>query len=294
MQTSELDEAAYETTRTDIHKLLLKIPLGNPDRETLERALQLMVNLHNRTMINPVSRFPNATARDTDLLRAIDGREKRGNGNRNMYLVKMDIDSYGQFNKCYGQQVGDAVLRMTLCILKATIRKEDNIYHPHGEEIDIHLKTEDHYSAMIAVNRCRRQLALTSRYLLPSLIKKINPAVAAPKGTGITISSGVAFWDNNSDSYKEADREADANLHIAKAAGKNRICCRARYRDGGVEKKMIFVYPDPVLSLQYIFARFRNMHFIRGKDISDMIESMYKPVELDIQDILGYAISDAI
>jgi diguanylate cyclase (GGDEF)-like protein len=117
-------------------------------------------------------------------------------------VVMADIDHFKRFNDAHGHQEGDKLLIRVAEILEKDTRSSDCVFRYGGEEFLIILtKTDMDKACMVA--------------------EKIRADVEAK--AGITISLGVATYDESMASSEELVRMADAALYRAKEKGRNRV-----------------------------------------------------------------------
>lgn len=133
-------------------------------------------------------------------------------------LIFFDIDNFGAFNKEYGQQAGNYVLREAARRIKGKVRTKqriDSVYRLGGEEIGILLpgaEISDAYK--IATERLRFVRDE------PYRIKKDNKIYYVT----ITMSGGVV--DNRTPGVRDAKtfyESADRAMAYAKTQGKNQV-----------------------------------------------------------------------
>ncbi|MEK6903947.1 MAG: diguanylate cyclase [Nanoarchaeota archaeon] len=161
--------------------------------------------LNSFTTNNQVTEYPGIRQRDSDVDRI---KKERGKSEGLDYFVAtLDLDDFGKFNKQHGQDVGDKILRTTLEILSEGTREAD-VYHSHGEEIDLILQARNEDEARGIVDRLRRELEEKS------LVKTNNHYK-------ITGTFGLTRWDVSNEAYEEARKRADRAMQSGKTEGKN-------------------------------------------------------------------------
>ncbi|MDR0858160.1 MAG: diguanylate cyclase [Oscillospiraceae bacterium] len=139
-------------------------------------------------------------------------------------LLLLDIDDFKHYNDTYGHQQGDLLL-MTLAQIFAvsvTHRKTDFAARYGGEEFCVILPNTELVPAKMIAERIRLRVEAT----------KVPAITDSTILTGATVSIGVACTiPGNVDTFDEVIMEADRNLYIAKAEGKN--CIRAAFVEKG-------------------------------------------------------------
>lgn len=120
-------------------------------------------------------------------------------------LVLMDLDHFKSVNDQYGHAVGDQVLKDTVAIIKAHIRKYDKIYRFGGEE----------FVLLIANIEPQQQQSF-----IHNLQTAIKDELKISDEKPVTISFGIAAWKPNTTEDNWLKR-ADEVLYLAKARGRN-------------------------------------------------------------------------
>ena len=130
-------------------------------------------------------------------------------------LFMMDLDQFKSVNDTYGHAAGDAVLRQTGEVLRATLRTSDNLVRWGGEEFVAVSRVARLEDVEIVAEKLRRAIEATEFVL--------------PDGTRLkrTLSIGVASLPYLSDRpgalrWQQVLALADAALYVAKSEGRNR------------------------------------------------------------------------
>lgn len=139
-------------------------------------------------------------------------RMKRGHVDA-LSLLFLDVDHFGDFNKKYGHQVGDEVLRKVGAVLVKTVRAIDTPARYGGEEFVVVLPGTDEKGAWQLAERVRRVLA--------AVIVHVD-------GVGdlrVTASVGVSTHrQQDGVAVTEIISEANQAMLVAKHTGRNRTC----------------------------------------------------------------------
>ena len=123
-----------------------------------------------------------------------------------MSFVLIDIDDFGKFNKDFGVQTGDEVLRQAVKAMAATLRGEDVAARYGGEEFCVLLPQTNLREAVSIAERMRQS------------VEKIDfPS------RKITISLGVTTFSHEISTSETIIRTADEALRKAKQSGKNNV-----------------------------------------------------------------------
>jgi diguanylate cyclase (GGDEF)-like protein len=117
-------------------------------------------------------------------------------------VVMVDIDRFKRFNDIHGHQAGDKLLVKVAEILSLETRSSDCVFRYGGEEFLIILARTDLANARMVAEKLRGNVEAKA---------------------GITISLGVATYDESMVNSEELVRFADAALYRAKEKGRNRV-----------------------------------------------------------------------
>lgn len=132
-------------------------------------------------------------------------------------LLMVDIDFFKALNDTHGHHVGDQVLRDVSSILMKDMREIDTVARYGGEEFVIILPETSYQAALQVANRVRRG------------VEQANFFAGSPdKVEHLTISLGVALFDEDAQFKRDLIEAADAALYEAKSHGRNRVVL---YRD---------------------------------------------------------------
>jgi diguanylate cyclase (GGDEF)-like protein len=132
-------------------------------------------------------------------------------------LLMIDIDFFKTLNDTHGHNVGDQVLRDISSILMKDMREIDTVARYGGEEFVILLPETGYQAAKQIANRLRRA------------VEQANFFAGSPdKVEHLTISIGVAVFDEDAQFKRDLIEAADAALYGAKSQGRNRVVL---YRD---------------------------------------------------------------
>ncbi|MDQ6795249.1 MAG: diguanylate cyclase [Chloroflexota bacterium] len=132
-------------------------------------------------------------------------------GRRPIAAVMFDLDHFGDFNKLYGHQAGDAVLRSFAGILMERFRSSDLVARYGGEEFMAILEDATIEDAVRVADEVRRELE--------------SRRIPGPDGSDLeaTVSAGCAALDPLDPTREALLRTADVGLYMAKRAGRNRV-----------------------------------------------------------------------
>lgn len=182
------------------------------------------IRLHEETqrlsLTNPVTGLWNARyfepQVDAELARARRANE-RGDQDREVSVLMIDLDSFGRINKDYSQEAGDAALAEIGRRLADATREPDVVANAHGDEFSVLLPDTDFEGAVQVAERVRAAVS-RSPVELPG---------AGQDGEGVhldlTCSVGVATFPLHATTRKTLYRAADRALQLAKQRGRNQV-----------------------------------------------------------------------
>jgi diguanylate cyclase (GGDEF)-like protein/PAS domain S-box-containing protein len=138
-------------------------------------------------------------------------RWRRARPARSLSAVMFDLDEFGQFNKDYGHQAGDAVLRAFAGVLNERFRSGDLVARFGGEEFIAILEETDLAGALSVAEEVRVALA--------------DRRISGPDGEILraTVSAGCAMLDAANPTREALLKSADVALFMAKRAGRNQV-----------------------------------------------------------------------
>ena len=134
-----------------------------------------------------------------------------------MGVVYLDLDGFKEVNDTLGHGAGDLLLKMVARRLVATVREEDTVARPGGDEFILALwqvSDQDHAAAVAL----RVIEALSQPYCIEGT------------SVSITASAGVSVYPDHGEEADTLIKGADLALYEAKRAGKN-TCRIARRPD---------------------------------------------------------------
>ncbi len=124
-------------------------------------------------------------------------------------VAMLDIDYFKRLNDAHGHLFGDRVIREVSRAMAETVRQVDKVGRYGGEEFLVVLPGTDLDGARVLGDRIREAVAALD---------------FPPEGAKVTISCGVAVWDQGLASWEALVSMADQALYQAKDDGRNRVC----------------------------------------------------------------------
>ncbi|HPW83864.1 MAG TPA: diguanylate cyclase [Rhodoferax sp.] len=172
---------------------------------TLEKTQQLV--LKDLAYRDPLTRAENRRS-FMEKTQAELARIKRGGAEAS--VIMLDIDFFKNVNDTYGHDVGDAVLKHLVAVLRACLRSMDALGRLGGEEFAVLLPETSLESAVLLAERLRQAV-------------QASPAVEAGYSVPFTISLGVAPLRADVPDVKSVLKLADRAMYQAKNTGRNRV-----------------------------------------------------------------------
>jgi diguanylate cyclase (GGDEF)-like protein len=127
-------------------------------------------------------------------------------------LLMLDIDWFKQLNDRYGHHAGDQVLRDVASLLTKDMREVDTVARYGGEEFVIILPETTGPGAMFVAQRLRKS------------VEQARFFAGSPRAIEhLTISIGIAIFDQDAQFRQDLLENADAALYAAKSEGRNRV-----------------------------------------------------------------------
>lgn len=135
--------------------------------------------------------------------------EKRSDGSTFALLV-IDVDDMTHVNDQHGQQNGDIVLRSIAEQCMANVRTEDTCFRTGGDEFAIVLLDTEKITAVGMAKKLVENVAG-------------EPVILDGKREGVTISAGLAMFDNTEPDLSDLLSRAERKLNKSKREGKNKV-----------------------------------------------------------------------
>lgn len=132
-------------------------------------------------------------------------------------LVMADVDDFKNYNDTRGHIKGDEALKQIAAILQNKSRKIDTVARYGGEEF-----------AIIMPNTSKENARLFAERLRNDVEKLYAEDTAIEPEKRLTISCGIATYQEDAATKEDLIAKADLALYEAKRAGKNRTCIYSR------------------------------------------------------------------
>lgn len=125
-------------------------------------------------------------------------------------LILFDIDRFKDLNDTFGHQAGDSVLYQLARVVQARVREADTLARIGGEEF------------AVVLPECNLDEAVRVSEAYRTLIQGF-PFSAEGQSVNITVSLGVAAWDEDMADPADLISLADQRLYEAKEKGRNQV-----------------------------------------------------------------------
>ncbi len=119
-------------------------------------------------------------------------------------VLMIDLDDFKNYNDAHGHPAGDRLLRRSGRLLKQHIREMDTAARYGGDEFAVILPETSRDSAFVAGERLCQLFEAKER---------------------VTVSVGVASFPDDAETPSQLVSRADRALYLAKAKGRNCVCC---------------------------------------------------------------------
>ncbi|MEW6117493.1 MAG: diguanylate cyclase [Nitrospirota bacterium] len=187
-----------------------------PETEVEERILALLSSVGNQIGIaiqnarlyeetralslrDPLTGIGNRRLMDIELERSFAVARRY---DKQLSILMLDIDHFKEYNDRHGHAAGDAVLAKVAGLFTENMREADYAFRYGGEEFTILLPETDTAMACEVAERIRK---------------------AVEKRTEVTVSIGIASYQEHMKKEDELVRKADNALYQAKNKGRNRV-----------------------------------------------------------------------
>ena len=189
----------------DLAEVLLRVHNMLEVRLLHEEVLNHSKALEAMALIDPLTGLANRRLLDERMSMALVHARRNKSA---MAVIYLDLDGFKEINDTLGHGAGDALLKMVAERLVATVREEDTVARPGGDEFVIalwHITGSDHVAKVAS---------------------KVVDAVAKPYAldgnpVSITVSAGVGIYPIHGEDVETLMKSADQALYEAKHAGKN-------------------------------------------------------------------------
>lgn len=192
------------------------------DRRTILRQLADKNNFNRKLKMLSLTDLLTEVPNRRHAMERVESEWKSAVRSGSQFAVLMvDIDRFKSVNDTYGHDVGDVVLKSTAQAISGTLRGEDQVARLGGEEFLIIARGANAEDARVLGERVR-------------LVVEENVVEAEGYRDSVTISLGVASFDQGFVGISEMMKAADDAVYQAKTLGRNQVRS-AREDSGGAD-----------------------------------------------------------
>lgn len=182
-----------------------------------EEIRQLNARFERLAMADELTNLPNRRAFFTTATKEISRVERYQTP---LSLLMLDLDDFKEINDTYGHEAGDLALQAFAHLLVENVRESDLAARMGGEEFNVLLPDTEIENAIILAERIRAAIEA----------KKFQ---VQGRAIHLTVSIGVAAYDEQATSLQALIKQADDCLYRAKHGGRNRVVYDCRMSRGG-------------------------------------------------------------
>jgi two-component system, cell cycle response regulator len=164
--------------------------------------------IYRMTILDGLTQVHNRRYLDEALDREFARARRHG---RSFGVIMMDIDLFKQVNDAHGHLAGDVVLRDVAQIGQKRMRRDDVFGRWGGEEFVAILPEATLKGALEVAEALRRKVGEHAFTYRDEIIR-------------VTLSAGVALFDEGDGDPNDLLRRADERLYAAKSDGRDRVC----------------------------------------------------------------------
>ena len=181
------------------------------DRRTILRQLADKNNFNRKLKMLSLTDLLTEVPNRRHAMERVESEWKSAVRSGSQFAVLMvDIDRFKSVNDTYGHDVGDVVLKSTAQAISGTLRGEDQVARLGGEEFLIIARGANAEDARVLGERVR-------------LVVEENVVEAEGYRDSVTISVGVASFDQGFVGISEMMKAADDAVYQAKTLGRNQV-----------------------------------------------------------------------
>lgn len=191
----------------------LSLRLAMTHAQVLQQQQQLQAanaELERLSQTDGLTRLANRRHFDEALAREYARQQRTG---APLSLLLIDVDDFKCVNDHYGHAIGDDYLRAVAHTLESSAARSTVLVARYGgEEFVCLLPDTDHASACAVAERMR------------AAVVQLDLPNAQAQTPYLTVSIGLATLHGGEHSAQALVTRADAQLYLAKQAGRNRVC----------------------------------------------------------------------
>jgi diguanylate cyclase (GGDEF)-like protein len=202
-------QSVYDALRKkDYHALLIDYSFLVRHSQHINYELNQIItqkDLILKSQTDALTKLPNRKSLE------IKAQEIAQNKRLKFCVAMLDLDHFKAINDRYGHLCGDDVLTQTAQILKASLRKSDDVFRYGGEEFLLILNGSDAKEILPHLEQLRDTI-------------KQNVFICTAQKVGVTASIGVAqYRPVKHKTFAQLIHEADKALYEAKQNGRDKV-----------------------------------------------------------------------
>jgi len=179
-------------------KITLLSAIGNQVGIAMENV-RLYEQTRFLSLYDPLTNVANRRFMDMGLEKYFSFSKRYG---KSFSIIMLDIDDFKKYNDTHGHSAGDKMLTRVAQVLIEDIRNADAVARYGGEEFLVMLPETTQAAALVTAERVRKGVA---------------------EKTDVTISLGVASYNQEMVKKEDLVNKADEALYRSKRTGKNRV-----------------------------------------------------------------------
>jgi diguanylate cyclase (GGDEF)-like protein len=212
--------------------------IGPKNQDALPGILTRLRSIVQESYRNDVTGAPGPRQLDSDLRIVL---ERAPREDQDVYVVMLDIDDFGDFNKIYGEETGNQVLKSVTKIIGETLREDDIVLRVSKNGADYHLHGEE----MLALYVCDNLDDAVN--VSERIVSQVANKTEEEMGYKVTVSAGVTKLCIDREEFTEAKARADRYMQFAKIQGKNKTYTADEGRDPLFALKDRFFYRSGIV-----------------------------------------------
>ena len=142
---------------------------------------------------------------------------------QNLSVIMLDVDEFKKFNDRFGHQVGDLVLKLVAAQCKSSLREQDILGRLGGEEFAVALPGTGLEQAVQVATRLCKLVEEANLEEAGHLFELETGETFDKKELKVTVSVGVATYDETCKNIDGLMEHADHAMYSVKHTGRNRI-----------------------------------------------------------------------
>lgn len=174
-------------------------------RQRSDELKRLSEDLKFRALHDPLSRLPNRSMLEDDIVRAAASADRKGHY---FSVLMLDLDDFKTFNDSFGHDFGDQLLKAVAAKLQNNLRGEDRVYRYGGDEF---VAIVEGLTSMLDVETIAKTILKEMR----------NDIQIMGRNVVVSVSIGASVYPKHGRTLSELIHNADCAMCAAKESGKD-------------------------------------------------------------------------